>query len=93
MKVLIDKSAKRALKKITSASKQLITAKIDSFEKAENLTQLRFEKMSGKKDRYKVRVGNYRIVFIKASDKEIRITAIANRKDIYNQIFGITFSL
>jgi len=93
LKVLIDKSAKRSLKKLSTKPKELITAKINSFAKADNLVNLRFEKMTGKKDRYKIRCGNYRIVFIKISDVEIRITAIADRKDIYNRLFGIVFSL
>lgn len=57
---------------------------IIQVETAENLSQIhQLKKMSGFKDAYRIKIGNYRIgVFIDGN--HVTFAAIAHRKDIYN---------
>jgi len=86
----IERRASKNLKKIYRPEKLKIEAVLEELEYVESFKEVKIEKLKGYKDRYKIRVGNYRIVIKKLANTHIQITSIANRKDIYNKLFGLT---
>jgi len=81
MKILIAKRAKKYLKKIPKIDQIAIARKIrllvpPSFNE---------EKLKGFKNIYRIRVGDYRIVF-RRTKEEIFIVLIGHRKEIYNLV-------
>lgn len=92
MQVDLTGRAGKHLRKITNPTqKNKIKNQIKEIESTQSFAFLKTEKLSGHSDRYKIRVGNYRIVIKKISNTHIEVTAIADRKNIYNKLFGITF--
>jgi len=80
MRIILSPQAEKQLKKIP---------KIDQIAVAEKIRKMRdemavkeFEKLKGFANIFRVRVGNYRIVFRKTSG-EIYIILIRHRKDVY----------
>jgi len=91
MKTDISTRAAKRLKKIVSRQdRKNIKDRIKEIESNSNTGKLGAEKLRGSQDRFKIRCGNYRIIFKKISSEEIFITAIADRKGIYNKLFGVT---
>jgi len=81
MKILIGKKAERYLKKIPKIDQIAIVRKIrllvtPSFSE---------EKLKGFKNIYRVRVGDYRIVF-RRTKEEVFIVLIGHRKEIYHLV-------
>ncbi len=94
MKININGKANKKLEKIPNKEQQQIRNKLSEIATLSVANEIRHDgKLKGALDRYKIRIGNYRIVFQKISSEQILITAIAHRKDIYNKLFGLTFSL
>lgn len=84
----IKKSAYKTLKKLPPKIAEPVEIVINELKIAATFHEFKkAEKLTGHSDRYKIRIGNYRIVIKKESDTHITITAIANRKDIYNKLF------
>ena len=79
MRITISSRAEKELKKINKIDQIAISGKIRSL--LENLI-INEKKLSGFKDIFRVRVGNYRIVYRKTS-QEIHIVLIHHRKDVY----------
>lgn len=80
MKITISARAEKELRKLSKINQIAIAAKIRSFATTEIINE---EKLSGYKNIYRVRVGDYRIVF-KKIPSEIYIVLIGHRKDIYD---------
>lgn len=80
MKITISPRAEKELKKLSKINQLAIANKIRSFV---NVSITNEEKLSGYKNIYRVRIGDYRIVF-KKSPSEIYIVLIGHRKDIYD---------
>jgi mRNA interferase RelE/StbE len=80
-KVLIKPSAVKELESIPKKDRQRITTKIGSL--ANNPRPSGCQKLSGQ-ERYRVRQGNYRIVY-EIQDKEliVLVVKIGDRKDVY----------
>jgi len=80
MRIIISPRVEKELKKVT---------KINQIaKKLRSLTEINIfgeEKLSGFKNIFRVRVGEYRIVYRKTT-KEIYIVLIGNRKDIYRLV-------
>jgi len=87
MKVEIAKSALKSLNKIPKKFKDPIDAILSQLKQANDFSEINCEKLRGHADRYKIRRGDYRIVLKKIANTHIQITAIADRKDIYNGLF------
>ncbi len=88
MKIIISSRAEKELKKISKIDQIAIIRKIRSIKDLSII--LNEEKLSGYKNVFRVRVGQYRVVYRKAIE-EIYIILIGHRKDIYNllrQLFG-----
>ena len=82
-KVLIKVSAGKELAAVDSkADRQRLVAKIQGL--ASNPRRQGSEKLAGYDDRYRVRQGNYRIVYlINDESDEVTIFKVGDRKDVY----------
>ena len=77
----VDKVAiEKALRKISKIYQIAVAKKIRALSFSES--QLPAEKLQGYANIYRVRVGNYRIVYRKKTD-ELYIILLGHRKDIY----------
>ncbi|PIV11351.1 type II toxin-antitoxin system mRNA interferase toxin, RelE/StbE family [Candidatus Roizmanbacteria bacterium CG_4_10_14_0_8_um_filter_36_36] len=88
MKIIISSRAEKELRKISKIDQIAIIRKIRSIK--DSSTILNEEKLSGYKNIFRVRIGQYRVVYRK-SINEIYIILIGHRKDIYHllkQLFG-----
>jgi mRNA interferase RelE/StbE len=81
MKILIAKRAEKYLKKIPKIDQIAIVRKIRLL----NSPSSNEEKLKGLKNIYRVRVGDYRIVF-RRTKEEIFIVLIGHRKEIYQLV-------
>ena len=77
MKIVISPRAEKQFRKLQKFDQIVINQKIRSF--LESIPNE--EKLSGYKDIFRVRVGNYRIVYRKGMP--VYIILIAHRKDVY----------
>lgn len=93
MKVDITRSASKNIKKLEVNIRNKVSQKILETEGLNTANEIQSEKLSGTKNRYKIRVGNYRVVYEKITATHIEITSVRDRKDVYNKLFGIVFSL
>lgn len=81
MNITISPKAEKKLKKIPKFDQVAIGQKIRSLGIGQNF--LGEEKLGGFKDIYRVRVGDYRIVYQRSS-QQIYIVIIGHRKDLYD---------
>ncbi len=78
MKIIISPHAKKQFKKINKIDQIALARKIRLLpEENRNI-----KKLSGYRDIFRIRVGDYRIVY-KKSPSQIYIILIGHRKDIY----------
>ena len=85
--VFFEEKAKKELAKINKPFQRLIANKINQL--AENFDSLKgnLKHLQGKYDYFRLRVGNYRVIFHKDDAKIIiTIIRIGHRKDIYETI-------
>jgi mRNA interferase RelE/StbE len=81
-KIEISKSAKKALRQITKDERSKISQRIDSLTR--NPRPIGYEKLKGEEDLYRIRSGDYRIIYnIKDKILCILILKIGHRKDVY----------
>ena len=81
--VLISRSAKKELANIPKDYYSLITEHLLRLE--ENPFPFGSIKLSGKKDEYRLRVGQYRIIYtVEHNILTVTIIKIGHRKDVYN---------
>lgn len=81
MKVIISPKAEKQLKKISKVDQIAIANKIRSLK--EQLPTQHTEKLESRKDMYRIRIGNFRVVYRKTKH-EVYIVLIGHRKDIYD---------
>ena len=82
-KILIKPSAAKELKKLPKNDAQRITSRIQSLSKEPR--PFGCEKLSAQ-ERYRIRQGNYRIVYSIEDDKLIvYVIKIAHRSDVYKK--------
>ena len=87
MKLIISPRAEKELKKIPKVEQIAIARKIRLIKDSSVI--LNEEKLTGFKNIFRIRIGQYRIVYRKTI-KEIYIVLISHRKDVYrliNQLF------
>ena len=93
MKVEVKKSASKSLAKIPKKERRKIASLLLDIEKLTTIAAIPNDgKLKGYPNRFKIREGNYRIIYKTESDDHILITAIAHRKEVYKKLFGIAFS-
>jgi mRNA interferase RelE/StbE len=75
-------SASREFKKLTRDLQQRLRPAIDGL--AENPRPHGVEKLTGQEDLYRIREGDYRIVY-EIRDAKLIVVAVADRKEIYRR--------
>lgn len=85
MIVEFDKSFNKSLDKIREASVfQKLETSIRQLEKATNLNEVNnVRKLSGFKNYYRIKIGNYRVGFEMINPDSIRIIIVTHRSSIY----------
>jgi len=81
MKLIVSPRAEKQLKKCPKVFQIIIVRKLASL--SEQKLNLGSEKLSGYKDIFRVRVGNYRIVYRIRGDVNY-VVLIAHRKEVYD---------
>lgn len=85
MKLTITSHAKKQIRKFPKTLQIILVSRIRKLVREDNAS---FEKLEGYRNYYKIRVGDYRVVFIKYS-KEIEIVLVGHRKEIYKLLSRI----
>lgn len=85
MKITLLPRAEKELRKLPKFDQLAVATKIRTLS---NPTVLSEEKLSGYPHIYRVRVGNYRIVYRKTTDT-IAIVLIRHRRDVYRMLKDI----
>jgi mRNA interferase RelE/StbE len=80
LRIIISSTAEKQLRKISKTDQIALARKIRLISQSPEITGE--EKLSGFKNIYRVRIGDYRIVYKKTLNL-IYIVLIAHRKDIY----------
>ena len=85
MVVEFDKSFSKSLDKIpVNILSRQIEKVIDQLTNASKISDIvNCKKLTGFKNYYRIRLGDYRIGFEKVSEKKIRLIIVAHRKDVY----------
>lgn len=87
MKIVLSPNAEKKLKRVNKLDQIAIARKIRYLK--EKSACAKSEKLSGYKDIFRIRVGNYRIVY-RRSTKEIYVILISHRKDVYDLLKQLT---
>ena len=80
-KVLIEKKARRQIEKLTEDVKARIIEALKELEKGFS-ARLDIKKLKGTKNHYRIRVGDYRILFVLDSDITY-VYDISHRRNVY----------
>lgn len=84
MKTVIKGSFVRDAKKLSTAIQLEIRDILLELEQVNSLSQIKnLKKMTGYKNAYRIRIGNYRIGFLMIAD-ELILSRVLHRKDIYD---------
>lgn len=83
MKLVLSPRAEKELKKLSKLDQIAIARKIRSLALSQTIIQE--TKLEGFKNIFRLRVGNFRIVYRKTSG-EIHIVLIGHRRDIYDML-------
>lgn len=83
-KIVFQKSAYKEYKKLPQKARQKIDESLEILSISPFNEILNFKKIRGKDNHYRVRVGDYRIIYTpKEATLVIRVIRIGHRKDIY----------
>lgn len=82
MKITISPRAEKELKKLSKIDQIIIAKKIRLLNVNQTYQE---EKLTGYQNVFRIRIGNYRIVY-KRTASEIFIILIGHRKDIYDSL-------
>lgn len=83
MKITISPRAEKKLRQVSKVDQISIAKKIRELGVSKRIANV--EKLQGFGHIYRVRIGNYRVVYKKTS-KELYILLIGHRKDIYRML-------
>jgi len=86
MIIEFDKSFEKSLTKVKDNTLFIkIESLIEKIEKAEKMSEIKnVKKLTGFKNYYRIRIGDFRLGFEKINDNTIRFITVARRKDIYS---------
>ncbi|OGM29765.1 hypothetical protein A2630_01320 [Candidatus Woesebacteria bacterium RIFCSPHIGHO2_01_FULL_44_10] len=79
MRVIIDPRAEKQLKRLPKTFQVIVGRKIRQLG---NPTEIQVEQLTGYKKVYKIRVGNYRIVYKSFTDRKV-VFLIGHRREVY----------
>ena len=81
-KVFFKKSAEKELKKLPGVIIRKVYYLVEALKSNQIISNTK--KLTGFKDLYRTRIGDYRVVYLKDTRiKIVTITKIAHRKDVY----------
>ncbi len=83
MKVILSSQAEKELKKLSKINQIAIARKIRGIR--DSIKAEGEEKLKGFKDIFRIRVGDYRIVYRKSKNR-VYIVLIRHRKDVYRLV-------
>ena len=83
MIIEIAPKAKKQMVKLPKIVDLAVISKIRGL--AENQLNLQIKKLQKRKDMYRVRVGDYRIIY-QNSNNVIEVIAVQHRKDVYREL-------
>lgn len=81
MKVILSSRAIKQLKGISRTAQVILTKKIRSFD----VLLTGEEKLSGYQNIYRIRVGNYRLIY-QRNRQQIYVVLIGHRREIYRMV-------
>ncbi|OGB86083.1 hypothetical protein A3J41_03240 [candidate division TM6 bacterium RIFCSPHIGHO2_12_FULL_38_8] len=84
-RILIEKQAQKFLKSLSNPKYLTVFSKIQMLNTAQS-SQLDIKKLQGYAGHYRLRVGDYRIVFVVLSDQRILIVTLAEHRKIIYQL-------
>ena len=85
-KLVIEKKAQKFLQKLEKKIYKEIVLKIASL-KGDSINQLNIKKLKAYKNVYRLRLEQYRIIFVTLpKEKILFITLVAHRKEVYDVI-------
>lgn len=95
MVVELEKNARKQYDKLPENVRLLMNGKIDQIAHAASFADIHVieGKLKGTPDRYKVRQGDYRIILKKVTEEHVVITAIRHRRDVYDRLYSLLFSI
>jgi mRNA interferase RelE/StbE len=80
--IFFKPGAEKALTKLPKKDQRLVAERINAL--AENPRPMGAEKLEGMKELYRVRSGNYRIIYaIEDEALKVLVVSIGDRKDVY----------
>jgi len=79
--VVITRSPQKALDRLEGDIYTRITRKLEELE--DNPRPMGVEKLAGREDLYRVRVGNWRIVYAIQDPELIVLVKVAHRREVY----------
>lgn len=82
-RVLLEKRAVKQLQSLDSETGSRVANALEALHEGFS-ARLDLKKLKGMKNRYRVRVGNYRILFEVSSNREILVFAILHRAKAYD---------
>ncbi len=82
MKILIDKSFERDVKRLPVQVHKQLKEIIQKLTIVTSLQEVSLSKMEGAKNAYRIRIGNYRVGFYLEGGK-IVLSRVLDRKEIY----------
>ncbi len=83
--VVLERSAERDLKKLSEKIFRLMIEEIKPLTENPHPTGCR--KIEGSKNDWRIRVGNYRILYeIDENEKRVKIMRVRHRKDVYRRL-------
>jgi mRNA interferase RelE/StbE len=82
MKVIFSPKAEKQLKDLSTLNQFAVSKKVRDIQSEIIVNEA---KLSGYKNIYRIRIGNYRIVYRKLKD-QIYIVLIHHRKDLYEKL-------
>lgn len=86
MKVVFSPLAEKQLKKFPKITQILVAKKVRQIKDQNVITSV--EILTGHKGMYRIRIGDYRLVFRKYTDK-IYFVLVAHRKEVYKLLARI----
>lgn len=90
-KIIIEKKVQKFLEKLPDTEKEKIILKISDLTSS-HFKSLNIKKLQGYRNLYRIKIDNYRVIFIVIPEKKlIAIAVIGHRKEIYDIIKRMSF--
>ncbi|MCQ2285967.1 MAG: type II toxin-antitoxin system RelE/ParE family toxin [Bacteroidales bacterium] len=94
MKILYDKNFEKSLEKLSNTIiKQRLEKLIQRLVTVDDITKLaNVKRLQGYVNKYRIRIGNYRIVFALLDNETMMFITISHRKEVYKFLLVVLFN-